>query len=273
MVRPITPKAKKKNSAKKCMSSSSFVLCAAGGADYDLTTEAHPDEVERLLSGWADAVWDQGRRFGTIGCLKDGRRFEITTHRAEAYDPESRKPEVAFGDSVEVDLSRRDFTVHALALRFPDLPLIDPPGGFVDLAPGRLRTPPHPLVSVPHHPPRVLPAARFLPRSRTPPADHRAGHVSARAPGGGERRGRPKATGEHHVGCTAQTRPPRPARGETGPAGPRMTSPLGPARLAIAAAAVAAGVFRPGESQLVAQHGGLAGFRMGVDRIMSAVDV
>ncbi len=130
--------------------------------DYDLTTDARPDEVERLLSGWADAVWDQGRRFGTIGCRKDGRRFEITTHRAEAYDPESRKPEVAFGDSVEVDLSRRDFTVNAMALRLPDLQLIDPHGGLTDLAAGRLRTPLDPLVSFRDDPLRMLRAARFI---------------------------------------------------------------------------------------------------------------
>ncbi|HUO47476.1 MAG TPA: hypothetical protein VMU09_01455, partial [Acidimicrobiales bacterium] len=99
---------------------------AATGAltDYDFTTDAHPDEVERILSGWADAVWAQGKQFGTIGARKGGRTYEVTTHRAEAYGPDSRKPEVSFGDSVEVDLSRRDFTVNAMALRLPDLELV-----------------------------------------------------------------------------------------------------------------------------------------------------
>ena len=82
------------------------------------------------MGGWADAVWLQGKRFGTIGARKDGRRIEITTHRAEAYHPDSRKPDVVFGDSIEVDLSRRDFTVNAMALRLPDLELIDPYDGL-----------------------------------------------------------------------------------------------------------------------------------------------
>ena len=86
------------------------------------------------MKGWADAVWLQGKRFGTVGLSHDGQRFEITTHRAEVYRPDSRKPEVSFGDSIEVDLSRRDFTVNAMALRLPDLELVDPFGGLADLA-------------------------------------------------------------------------------------------------------------------------------------------
>ena len=85
-------------------------------ADIDLTTNATPDEVEALVAELADAFWTQGKRFGTIGLMRAGRRFEITTHRAEAYVPESRKPEVRFGDDIETDLSRRDFTVNAMAL-------------------------------------------------------------------------------------------------------------------------------------------------------------
>jgi poly(A) polymerase len=139
---------------------------AATGAvpdtDYDLTTDARPDEVEALLQGWADAVWTQGKAFGTIGALKGAERFEVTTHRAEAYVPESRKPEVSFGDSIETDLSRRDFTVNAMALRLPTLELVDPFGGLEDLAATRLRTPLDPEVSFTDDPLRMLRAARFI---------------------------------------------------------------------------------------------------------------
>ncbi|HUZ18971.1 MAG TPA: CCA tRNA nucleotidyltransferase [Acidimicrobiales bacterium] len=131
-------------------------------ADVDFTTDARPDEIEALVAGWADAVWLQGKRFGTIGCLHGGRRYEITTHRAEAYDPSSRKPEVVFGDDIEGDLSRRDFTVNAMALRLPDLELVDPFDGLGDLAARRLRTPLDPEESFSDDPLRMLRAARFL---------------------------------------------------------------------------------------------------------------
>ncbi|MFL5911869.1 MAG: CCA tRNA nucleotidyltransferase [Gaiellaceae bacterium] len=130
--------------------------------DVDFTTDARPDDIERLLRGWADAVWLQGKRFGTIGASKDGRRFEITTHRAEAYQPDSRKPDVAFADAVEADLSRRDFTVNAMALSLPDLQLVDPHGGLADLAARRLRTPLRPEESFADDPLRMLRAARFI---------------------------------------------------------------------------------------------------------------
>ena len=84
--------------------------------DLDLTTSARPHETERLLKGWADAIWDMGRAFGTIGCRKGEWQIEITTYRSDRYDPSSRKPDVAFGDSIEVDLGRRDFTVNAMAV-------------------------------------------------------------------------------------------------------------------------------------------------------------
>ncbi len=133
-------------------------------SDIDLTTDARPDEIERIVRGWADDVWTQGARFGTIGCRKDGRVYEITTHRAEVYVPESRKPEVTYGDDIELDLSRRDFTVNALALRLPDMELIDPFDGLGDLAAGRLRTPLDPEVSFGDDPLRMLRAARFAAR-------------------------------------------------------------------------------------------------------------
>ena len=130
--------------------------------DLDFTTPAPPDEIESIVRPWADAVWLQGKRFGTIGAKKGDRIFEITTHRAEVYVPDSRKPDVEFSDSVEADLSRRDFTVNAMALRLPDLELIDPFDGLADLGAARLRTPLAPEVSFDDDPLRMLRAARFI---------------------------------------------------------------------------------------------------------------
>jgi poly(A) polymerase len=135
--------------------------------DIDLTTDARPEATTALARGWADATWDQGARFGTVGLRKGEVTFEVTTHRAEAYVPESRKPDVSFADEVEADLSRRDFTVNAMALRVgggpDDAPeLIDPFGGVGDLAAGVLRTPLEPEVSFTDDPLRMLRAARFL---------------------------------------------------------------------------------------------------------------
>ena len=130
--------------------------------DLDFTTDALPDETEAILGGWADAVWTQGKRFGTIGASMDRRIYEITTHRAEAYHPDSRKPDVTFADAVEADLARRDFTVNAMALRLPDPEVIDPFGGLADLAAGRLRTPLEPEESFSDDPLRMLRAARFV---------------------------------------------------------------------------------------------------------------
>ena len=131
-------------------------------SDLDFTTDARPDAIEEIVRGWADAVWTQGKQFGTIACLSGGRRYEITTHRAESYDPGSRKPAVTFGDRLDLDLSRRDFTVNAMALRLPDMELIDPYGGLEDLANRRLRTPLAPEVSFADDPLRMLRAARFI---------------------------------------------------------------------------------------------------------------
>ena len=147
--------------------------------DLDFTTDARPDDIEALVRGWADAVWTQGKRFGTIACLRAGQKYEITTHRAEAYRPDSRKPEAAFGDSIEDDLSRRDFTVNAMALRLPDLELIDPFGGLVDLAERRLRTPLDPDVSFADDPLRMLRAARFIARLDLEPTPDLVAAVTA----------------------------------------------------------------------------------------------
>ena len=153
-----------------------------GESDLDFTTDARPDDIEAAVTGWADAVWTQGKRFGTIGCRRRGQVYEITTHRAEAYRPDSRKPDVAFGHSVEDDLSRRDFTVNAMALRLPELELIDPFNGLVDLAEHRLRTPLDPDVSFADDPLRMLRAARFIARLELEPARElvdavRSGHA------------------------------------------------------------------------------------------------
>jgi poly(A) polymerase len=139
----------------------------AADADIDLTTDARPAESKRILSGWADAIWTQGERFGTIGARRGERTYEVTTHRAEAYDPDSRKPHVAYADAVDADLSRRDFTVNAMALRLPrdhgEQPeLVDPFGGAADLAAGVLRTPLSPTQSFDDDPLRMLRAARFV---------------------------------------------------------------------------------------------------------------
>ena len=135
-----------------------------GGGDVDATTDARPDEIKSILEGWADALWTQGERFGTIGARRGDRDYEITTHRAEAYEPESRKPNVVFADAIEVDLSRRDFTVNAMALELTsDAPtLVDPFGGAADLAAHVLRSPIPPEESFSDDPLRMLRAARFL---------------------------------------------------------------------------------------------------------------
>jgi poly(A) polymerase len=132
--------------------------------DFDLTTDARPDGIKRMLSGWSDALWTQGERFGTIGARKGDRTYEITTHRGESYTPDSRKPEVTFSDAIDTDLSRRDFTVNAMALEItagaPSL--VDPFGGAADLVTKTLRTPLSPEISFSDDPLRMMRAARFI---------------------------------------------------------------------------------------------------------------
>jgi poly(A) polymerase len=137
--------------------------------DLDLTTDARPREIKRNLDGWADAVWTQGERFGTIGAQRheDGaaRTYEITTFRAEAYADDSRKPHVKFADHIDADLSRRDFTVNAMALELTGSgtpTFVDPFGGAGDLVRHVLRTPLEPDVSFTDDPLRMLRAARFI---------------------------------------------------------------------------------------------------------------
>jgi poly(A) polymerase len=143
------------------------LLVDSGRHDYDLdlTTDARPPEIKACLGRWADAVWTQGERFGTIGAKHGDRTYEITTFRAESYTDDSRKPHVTYADDVETDLGRRDFTVNAMALELTggDTPtLVDPHAGAVDLIRKVLRTPLGPHVSFSDDPLRMLRAARFI---------------------------------------------------------------------------------------------------------------
>lgn len=129
--------------------------------DIDITTDAVPDRIAALLAGWADTVWEQGKLFGTIGARRGDTMVEITTHRAESYDSGSRKPRVRFSEDVATDLSRRDFTVNAMAVEVPGWEVLDPFGGLTDLAEGVLRTPSAPEGLFADDPLRMLRAARF----------------------------------------------------------------------------------------------------------------
>ena len=129
--------------------------------DLDFTTSARPEKTEKLLAGWVDAIWDMGRAFGTIGARIGEWQVEITTYRAETYDPTSRKPEVEYGDSLVGDLARRDFSVNAMAVSVPSREFEDPYGGLVDLANQTLRTPGRPEDSFSDDPLRMMRAARF----------------------------------------------------------------------------------------------------------------
>lgn len=139
------------------------------GEDLDLTTDAPPDVIRDLLAPIATALWTQGERFGTIGARVAGQAVEVTTHRAESYASDSRKPQVSFGTDLTVDLSRRDFTVNAMARALPSGELVDPFGGARDLAARRLRTPLDPVVSFTDDPLRMLRAARFAARLHLDP--------------------------------------------------------------------------------------------------------
>ena len=129
--------------------------------DLDFTTDAKPEAIQQILTGWAHAQWDIGAAFGTIGARYGDWIVEITTYRDEKYDPDSRKPEVVFGTDLVEDLRRRDFTVNAMALRLPDFELIDPFGGLKALVSGVLETPGTPQQSFSDDPLRMMRAARF----------------------------------------------------------------------------------------------------------------
>jgi poly(A) polymerase len=135
------------------------------GTDLDFTTDARPEQMQKLLRPWAEALWDTGIEFGTLGVGKAGDRLEITTFRADTYDQVSRNPEVRFGSSLHEDLVRRDFTVNAMAVRITrDGPgeFLDPLGGLAALRAKVLDTPSAPQVSFGDDPLRMLRAARFV---------------------------------------------------------------------------------------------------------------
>lgn len=137
------------------------------GDDLDFTTDARPEDIERIGEGWATSIYLTGRVFGTIGLVKDGDTYEITTFRSEMYRDDSRKPVVTFSDDITEDLMRRDFTVNAMAIKIPaeegDLPeMIDPHGGLADLGARVLRTPMDPEISFGDDPLRMLRLFRFM---------------------------------------------------------------------------------------------------------------
>ncbi|KRO38469.1 MAG: RNA nucleotidyltransferase [Actinobacteria bacterium BACL15 MAG-120823-bin78] len=138
-------------------------ILARLGNDLDFTTNAHPLETKKILQSWADNVWDTGIAFGTVAGKRGDTTVEVTTYRTEQYDPESRKPEVEYGDSIHGDLSRRDFTVNSMALELTgDEPeFIDPFNGLQDLAAKVLRTPIRAEDSFNDDPLRMMRAARF----------------------------------------------------------------------------------------------------------------
>jgi poly(A) polymerase len=129
--------------------------------DLDFTTDARPDEILSIVRPISETQWEIGREFGTIGARVAGQPVEITTYRADSYDGETRKPTVEFGDTIEADLGRRDFSINAMALRLPQMVLVDPSGGMDDLLSGVLRTPGAPEISFGDDPLRMMRAARF----------------------------------------------------------------------------------------------------------------
>jgi len=137
-------------------------LLGRSDTDLDFATSARPAQTEAALRGWADSVYGVGRAFGTIGAVKDGATVEVTTYRTETYDRESRKPVVEYGDTLDGDLARRDFTVNAMAIRVPALEFVDPFDGRRDLDGRELRTPGRPEDSFDDDPLRMMRAARFV---------------------------------------------------------------------------------------------------------------
>jgi poly(A) polymerase len=140
-------------------------------SDWDFATSAHPTETTRVLRGWADRKYLVGVTFGTVGALKDGHRIEITTFRKEVYAEAHRKPAVTFGEDILVDLSRRDFSINAMAVQLPDGGFIDPYAGVKALAAGVLDTPLVPETSFSDDPLRMIRAARFVAQLGVRPAD------------------------------------------------------------------------------------------------------
>ena len=130
--------------------------------DLDFATDARPEQVLELARGWAEGSWEVGIAFGTVGLLRHNVRCEVTTYRSEAYDRTSRNPEVSYGESLDDDLSRRDFTINAMAVSVPRHVFVDLFGGLADLGSKLLRTPGSPEESFDDDPLRIMRAARFV---------------------------------------------------------------------------------------------------------------
>jgi poly(A) polymerase len=130
--------------------------------DLDFTTNARAEVIQKILKPWAENIWDVGIKFGTVGAKKNDFSLEITTYRSEVYDPSSRKPEVNFGNSLLEDLTRRDFTINAIALKLPEFEIVDPHNGVNDLINQKLSAPIDPEILFSEDPLRMLRAARFI---------------------------------------------------------------------------------------------------------------
>jgi poly(A) polymerase len=141
-----------------------------GGTDLDFCTDAAPHETTRVLRGWAERQYLVGVKFGTVGALKDGKKLEVTTFREDVYAREDRKPVVTFAKDIETDLSRRDFTINAMAVRVPHGEFVDPFGGVRHLATKTLDTPREPEMAFSDDPLRMLRAARFVAQLGVQPA-------------------------------------------------------------------------------------------------------
>ena len=171
----LTQRAPLANELAKRFSAAGFKLALVGGPvrdailgrlgnDLDFTTDALPEDTKKLLTGFVEVIWETGREFGTIAGKRGDVTIEVTTYRSENYDPESRKPEVSFGENIEADLKRRDFTVNAMALELTTNPptFIDLFDGVTDLAKKVLRTPGTAEDSFSDDPLRMMRAARFM---------------------------------------------------------------------------------------------------------------
>jgi poly(A) polymerase len=173
-IRSLVTKAPLASSLAEAFKAKGFQLALVGGPvrdallgrlgnDLDFTTDAHPHETKKILKAWADNVWDTGIVFGTVAAKRGETTVEVTTYRTEKYEEDSRKPDVEFGLTIEGDLSRRDFTVNAMALELTskEPKFIDPFGGIDDLAKKILRTPASAEQSFTDDPLRMMRAARF----------------------------------------------------------------------------------------------------------------
>ena len=173
-IRSLVTKAPLASSLAEAFKAKGFQLALVGGPvrdallgrlgnDLDFTTDAHPHETKKILKAWADNVWDTGIVFGTVAAKRGETTVEVTTYRTEKYEEDSRKPDVEFGLTIEGDLSRRDFTVNAMALELTtkEPKFIDPFGGIDDLAKKILRTPASAQQSFTDDPLRMMRAARF----------------------------------------------------------------------------------------------------------------